>query len=414
MNKKNTVQIGDDFELTSYELIKKAIEEDQLGISPKHSRVFRKKGYFSQVRNKEIIFDLSIEIWPPNAERFSILYIIECKNYSTKKIPVDDIEEFLYKLTQIANLGFYIKGVFISNGSFQEGALELGKNAHLMMIEVNTENDYTIKLHKTERRDEKEIDEITENIKEIEAFIFDVFNLRRVEGLKRLSKKEIAQRVNEILSEIDFEPSRLEKRSLIQDLIKHFKTKYKLKFDFENTLTSIQGKQLFGYFDIKKHKISIDKFLLGTDRFSFMLAHELGHFVLHSNLKINQQIYDNFEDSEYDFITDKYILNNYKNWIEWQANQFASSLIMPSQSFISCLSSYQYSIGISKYGHIYLDDQPINKQDFARIIEFMSKFYETTKTSVIYRLEELNLITYSKSRNNFQNDLRQIFWDTSS
>ena len=177
----NTVQIGDEFELKSYELIKKAVEDDQLGISPKNSRVFRKKGYFSRKGNRNILFDLSIEVWPPNAERYSILCIIECKSYSSKKVPVDDIEEFLFKLIQIADQGFFVKGIFITNSSFQQGALELGKNTGLMMIEINTDNKLDIKFHKTERKEASVQDEVSE---ELETFIHGIFNLNVVEGLK--------------------------------------------------------------------------------------------------------------------------------------------------------------------------------------------------------------------------------------
>ena len=404
----NTVEIGDNFELRAYELIKKAINDDELGISPKYSRVFQKKGYTSHLRDKEIIFDLSIEIWPPNSERFSILYLIECKNYSSKNVPVDDVEEFLYKLTQIANLGFFVKGAIVSNGSFQQGAIEIAKRTGLMLVEVGSENTFSIKLHKTQISTENSILENSEIDKDLETFIYNVFNLSQVQGLRKLSKDFISNTANSILNEIDITILEYAKQIPLNRIVEYFKEKFSLKFDFENSLGILNNKKLLGRFDVKNNCIEIDKALIDTERFSFLLAHEIGHFIMHRNLMINQHVYDNFQDSEYDFLADKYLLNNYKNWIEWQANYFASALILPNKSLTHQLIEIQKHLGISKYGHIYLDDQPINRQDFAEITKYLSTFFNTTKTSIIYRLEGLGLLTYTKPKNEFQYELRNI------
>ncbi|MEJ7684439.1 MAG: hypothetical protein WKG06_42655 [Segetibacter sp.] len=61
--------------------------------SKKTSKVFKKKAYYSSKREKDIIFDVTIETTLPNADKYSILTIIECKNLN-KKVTVDDIEEF--------------------------------------------------------------------------------------------------------------------------------------------------------------------------------------------------------------------------------------------------------------------------------------------------------------------------------
>ena len=179
----------------------------------------------------------------------------------------------------------------------------------------------------------------------------------------------------------------------INTLIEYFTKKHSIVFNFKDSLFSGIGKRMLGYYDVKNNEIFVDTFLYKTERFAFVLAHELGHYVLHNILKINQKAYDDFEDSEYDFSTNRYLLNNYKNWIEWQANQFASCLIMPEFSFITRLSWFQKSIGVSKHGCIYLDNQPINQQDFVKIKEYLSEFFNTTQVSITYRLEDLNLIT---------------------
>lgn len=401
----NTVLKGDKFEQNSYSLIKNAIEKDEFGISPKHSKVFLKKGYFSPLRNGDIIFDLSIEIWLPNAEKYSILYLIECKDYTNKKIPVDDVEEFITKINGVAGLGHCVKGVFISNNSFQSGAIEIAKRTGLMLIEVTSENELAIKLHRAERINT----ETDESDKEIESFLFSVFDLNKVSGLKKLSRKAIEEIANNLHDEID-------KRTLQQTLgiqfektTNFFKEKYKLNFEFEKSIYLNSTKNILGYFDIANNTICVDCSIVNTDRFAFLFAHEIGHFVLHRELKLNQQVYDKFQDSEYDFMSNKYLLNNYKNWIEWQANEFASAFVMPNNSFYTRLFAIQKHLGISRAGHIYLDDQPINRQDFGKITTYLVEHFKTTYTSVIYKLESLELITHNRKKDDFQSELRNYY-----
>lgn len=408
----NTIELGDSFENRSYELIERAILDDKLGISPKHAKLFKKKRYPSILRENGIIVDLSIEIWPPDAIRYSILYIIECKNYSTKNVPVDDIEEFLSKLQQISGMGFFVKGVFITNSSFQSGTLEVGKKAGLMMIEVKDDAHLSIVLHKGERSSVEFEDQIFTAIKEMESFLYATFDLTRVQGLKRLSKKEISIITEEILNEIDPGIMTRANKLSIEHLLEKLRTDHGLNFEFEASLKPVGGKAVFGLFDIRTNTISIDKDIVDTDRFLFLLAHEIGHFFLHRELKINQDVYDRFQDSEYDFLTNKYLLNNHRNWIEWQANHFASSLIMPKRPFIARLMYCQEQLGISKKGQIFLDEQPVNKQDFIAITDYLLEFYNTTRTSIIYRLEDLELITYARSQNNFRNELRDVAFNS--
>ena len=78
--KLNTVEIGDKFESKSLDIIKKLIEEEQLGHMTEYIRIFQKKEYYSTLRKKNIKFDLTIEVWPPGANRYVLLYIIECKS----------------------------------------------------------------------------------------------------------------------------------------------------------------------------------------------------------------------------------------------------------------------------------------------------------------------------------------------
>lgn len=66
------------------------------------------------------MLDISIETYLNDSQNYTLLTIIECKNYD-EKVPVDDVEEFDSKLRQIAEHN--IKGIMISPSSFQSGRL---------------------------------------------------------------------------------------------------------------------------------------------------------------------------------------------------------------------------------------------------------------------------------------------------
>lgn len=399
----NTVKIGDKFEDKSYHLIEKAIENDELGISKSSAKVFRKKGYFSAKREKEIIFDLSIEIWPKNAKRYSFLFLIECKSSNSKKVPVDDVEEFWGKIDQVA--GKNVKGVMISDNSFQSGGLTFAKNTGMMLIEVDNEDNHSIILHRTEKEEteskEKTIDDI------FFSFLNKTLGLKKVQGLKKLSANDIENLATPILDKYNKLHSAIE----IDSFIEFLKTEYELSFDFTKNLETVNGKQIAGYFDIENKAILIDASIGRSEKFPFVLGHELGHFFLHSELKINQERYNDFEDSHYDFFSDKHILVNDRNWIEWQANKFAIALFLPKVLFIPHLIAFRTSIGISRPYHIHLDSQSINQQDYYKTVEYLSNYFGISKTTVKFRIEEFELITYEKPKEEFRDVIRRAFYE---
>ncbi len=396
----NTVKIGDKFEDKSYSLIHKAIENGELGIQGSRARVFQKKGYYSKDREKEIIFDLSIEVWPENAERYILLFLIECKSSNSKAVPVDDVEEFYTKITQVA--GVNVKGVMISDNSFQSGGLTFAKNKGMMLIEVNDHDNHSIILHRTEK-DEAKNDELDLD-KLFAKFIKKTLGLKRVKGLKRLSTKDIELITHTILEKFNGGKSSIN----IPNFITFLKSNYDLEFDFNSELQTVNGKNIQGYFDAKDKKILIDKSISENEKFPFVFGHEVGHFFLHSMLKINQDQYNDFADPEYNFHTDKYTLKNHKNWIEWQANAFSVSLFLPRHSFMTHLIAFRKSIGISRPEHIYLDNQSINRQDFYRTVDYLSKYFSASKAMVINRMESLELITYGFKKSDIRSIIREI------
>ena len=128
-----TVSKGNAFEDRVFQAIKGELDGDRLGLSPKLAKQFKKKGYYSRDRDNEIIVDVSIEVWIPDADQWSLLWVCECKDYSGS-IPVDDVEEFKSKLDQIA--GANKKGVMAVTGALQNGALKYARSNGIGVIRL--------------------------------------------------------------------------------------------------------------------------------------------------------------------------------------------------------------------------------------------------------------------------------------
>lgn len=391
----NTVEIGDNFEEICTELIVNAINDDKFAFPLKYARIIPKAKYYCKKRESDIIFDIAIEIWPPEAKNYSNLYLIECKAYSTKKVPIGDLEKFQSNINSVAELNG--KAVFITSSSYTDTSIKLAENTGMMLIEVESEQSLNILLHKNNRTKLENKD--TAQSKQFENFILNVFNPIVVEGLRKLSHSQIEELATNVLN--DFKPSVIQnyQRFDLEELIEYVENKYGVKTEYIDTFEKLNTEGILGLYDNQNQTIFLDNAIRNTDRLGFVLAHEIGHVVLHSHLKINNKLYNEFEDSEYDLVTDKHLLTNYKHWIEWQANKFASSLLMPKINLHIHLVVIQRKLGISKYGHIYLDKQPVNIRDFISITDYLKRYFNTSKTTIEYKLQELELITYSNDMN---------------
>jgi len=314
----NTTLKGDLFERRAYEIIQKAVVDQKLGLLPANCRIFQKKAYHSKERDSNIIFDLSIEVWLDDAEQFHLLYLIECKDYSSP-VPINDVEKFVSHIRQVS--GVNAKGVFVTTKPLQKAALNYARSQGVMLIEVSPENKSNIILHNKNRKGSQLIDTAvapwTTQADKI-AEINDTFNTipsgsdwdeiiktflkaqlssdfswgqpgEEVIGLDRLSQQLIEEITANTIN--DFDPSFLcnWKALSMESFIPYFEKRFDVKIITNETIPVYNGKKLNGYCDFENKEIHIDK-SLETGQFPFVCAHEMGHFVLHMKLKMTQQV----------------------------------------------------------------------------------------------------------------------------
>jgi hypothetical protein len=86
----NTTRKGDELESKIFKLIKREIVQGRFFVNPDRCKIFSKKGYYSRDREKDIIFDIAVEVYLPEQHTYSMLVLIECKNYD-HPVPVEDV-----------------------------------------------------------------------------------------------------------------------------------------------------------------------------------------------------------------------------------------------------------------------------------------------------------------------------------
>jgi|GEM_PF-756573 len=422
----NTTLKGNLFEERAYDIIAAAVNEGQLGLISENCKVFRKKAYFSKERDSNIIFDLSIEVWLPNAEQYHLLYLIECKDYTNHSVPVNDLEEFVSHIQQVT--GENAKGVFITTNVLQQGALNYARSRGLMLIEVDAQNKSKIVLHNKNRRESILTDEAVatweqqaERLAEISNIYDDDSGLEinwddairdfiskqlntdihweqpgtKVMGLERLSKNLIEEMTTNIIKDFDASILSEFKGFPMDEFLIYLKDKYGLTVITDQEIPVIKGKKLNGYCDLENKRIFIDVSLRDTGQYVFVCAHEIAHFFLHMNVHIPQTLYNNLNDSAYDPAIGKYALLNEKHWLEWQANQFAAALIMPLRCVLGKLIIWQKKAGISRLGRVWLDHQPCNVRDFKVMITILAYEFLVSRPILEYRMADLQIITYA-------------------
>jgi Zn-dependent peptidase ImmA (M78 family) len=160
---------------------------------------------------------------------------------------------------------------------------------------------------------------------------------------------------------------------------------FKIELEFEE-----MDKSILGVSEIDKNKIWINETLLGKEneyQMRFTMAHELGHFVLHSKY-VNYLKQQTFFQKE---ICDFYQRNHSR--LERQANIFAANILMPPHLFI------EKFIGITDIRTPYSLEEERKlkrKYDFGHtkseiIIDEMSNIFEVSHAATKIQLEQLKI-----------------------
>ena len=421
----SSLKKGTDFEKRVFEAIKEALSRDCFIVGGNRIEVHHQKGYYSILRKSNIIIDISVEKFIPEFDEPSLVVFVECKNYK-KKVTVDDVEEFATKLRQIS--GFNAKGIMITTVGFQKGAFEYGKSTNIALALLNEDNAIkylTPRIQEAPSLPDKPVDDaenspiFQDEVCDSAPFIalynslhyFDIFSLLKdlevvdnasfspsnVQSIPYLSNAEILSKADELLDKA----SAYSKNAIdLSKIIRHLESSAGITFNEDLNLGSTRGLSILGSYNHLSNSLNlnVDENL---QRKRFTLAHELGHYMLHSSY---------FHVSNEDVDPELALVSPQKHSrLEYQANVFASYLLLPPSTFLD----YVNQLLIKYYGRsisqIFVDNQSVNWKLFNGVLAEAAIHFDVSPAVVEYRLKDENILVdkrIRKARNIFNNVLK--------
>ncbi|MCU7494780.1 MAG: ImmA/IrrE family metallo-endopeptidase [Ignavibacteria bacterium] len=426
----DTTKIGDNFEQRVYTLFSEELKQRRLLFLPENCKIFRKKGYFSKDREKNIIVDISIEVSLSGRDNYSMLMIIECKSYN-HPVPVDDVEEFYAKIQQIS--GANVKGIVVSSNSFQDGAFKYSKSKGIGLIRILDDSNFKWILTRastglvTWEEIEKSRSTIyygmtTEEYTNEYIDFFSFYN-SKVTNSAGYFIELITQDFIASLSSVNTENLIVKQKgpavfvpyvsrdiidSLCGDIIKGLKcngleipieqlcanlvasNEILIKFQ-DNLGVDALGFEILGKISFNPVTIYISGSINNLFRRKFTLVHELGHYFLKHSQYMTSEYYseDDFENNPHKQMS----IQDIKR-LEWQANSFASSLLLPKDRFLHEFHKLakQYDLKNRGHGLFYVDNQGCNLDNFFKITNKLKENFGVSRKVTEIRLKELGVL----------------------
>jgi len=216
-------------------------------------------------------------------------------------------------------------------------------------------------------------------------------------GVPEYSAQDLENKAEEVLSFFDEAKLAAPAPTPFEQIADTLNKDYNIEINFDADLGSVTSgnEKVLGKFVFDPRAILIDRSLQqDIGPFNFTFAHEIGHLVLHRKLKLKADFDpDEISDTKHDLITSKKILTTPHDWIEWQANKFASSLLMPRPTVRKAVIEKQKEIEIkSNIGLIYLENKPYSMADYLTIVEHLRLVYQASKTAIECRLLDLGIL----------------------
>jgi hypothetical protein len=124
---------GDEFADRVFKNVQMIASQGGISTSSSNCRVYREMAYYSQQREDNIRIDVSVEIWPPAGDRWSLLIAFECKDHN-HRVDVNEIERFARQLSQIAPHS--CKGIMVAVGNYTKTAINFARNNGIALVRL--------------------------------------------------------------------------------------------------------------------------------------------------------------------------------------------------------------------------------------------------------------------------------------
>lgn len=401
----NTVAKGDSLENQVFRTLKDLLERDQLAFPGSRSLIFQKRAYYSDSRKGNIIFDIAIEVYRPGAAQYSLLVLIEVKNYE-KKVPVDDVEEFDSKIRQVGEHN--TKGIIISRSGFQDGAVNVALSKKIGLGRIGSDQvidwlaerkdtaDWVRQLSFVKGQLTAPVLERTGffGVDEYDCFLSMGAWLEQMGVISRfelpesllhipyLTAGEIDERIDSLSLQHCYKGEQLDMDLLCETISGY----YDVAFDFTRSL----GTGVLGKIEFDPLVICVEAGLRADlHRWRFTLAHEIAHLILHHPLLV--PYYDGRQETTTLFGVTSPLTGEMTQRLERQANMMAGQMLLPIGRFGEFILRYFKVNGIHR-GYMYVDQQSCNRLALLALLTEIEKRFCVSKEVARIRLRELKLL----------------------
>jgi Zn-dependent peptidase ImmA (M78 family) len=425
----NTTAIGNAFEEKIFDWFQAEIDANRFIAQRDYCRIFPKKGYYSKDRSRNIIFDIAIEIWMPGATTYSFLVLIECKK-TRRPISADDVEEFFAKIQQVSAAA--VKGIIATTSAFQDAALNFSESKRIGILRFYSDVDYKWELRRSSVAPAIECGKWDDVYRGIVSHL----NRRRqyawyclfcgtytnsiceffralakdanidvraiapyeptpsaiIQDVQYLPSDQIESTCNTILKTIGYTERKVSLHSICdwqREAVGLTVLRLPRLDDQQNS--SILGRLRFEPLEITVYSTGNE----GRERFT--LAHELGHhFLGHSRYMLGEYCDTSDVELRQPTIPGRDAQDIMR--MEWQANHFASCLLLPEKPLREHATALvdAFDIHDRGFGRLFLDDQRCNRENFLTVTDVLMKVFGVSRTALTLRLQSLGILTDSR------------------
>lgn len=376
---------------------------------PNLCKIFKKRKYYCKEREADVEFDVVIELYRQDSSCMHLAVVFECKNH-VSDIAEIHVNDFSNKLGRVFKHG--AKGVIVVSSRLQSGAANVAKNGKIGIVKYDENGIDVIADRKGGFRAEKEFvrTQIFKDENPVKSLKFSAyhdgsffgsidqllmsfdpgnFGIEDYAGDKirasvpYTSDKKIQQSAQIILDKIDYKTEKVDLAAICSVC----------SIDLELNDQEVRdgkGQMILGSanFDRKSIRINLHD---NPQRERFTLAHEIGHICLQ---------HDRYLRSETIVERDLLITNEIGNKndferLEFQANAFASHLLLPEEMFKRKVVEYRKILGIRNrgFGYIYVDDQLCNYRPYNTLLIYLSSYFDVSKQAVEIKFKKLKILT---------------------
>lgn len=388
----NTTSKGNDLEDRVFRFVKQYEQNGTLG---KNVRVYQKHKYYSLDTESYKSVDVSIEIRENSEDKDPIfLTIIECKNLG-RKVDISDIEEFNSKLEGIRKRA--IRGVFVTTVGYSAPSLKYARNKQISLIRLNPEvssgYEYVLKREINDpTRYYTYSDELLTNEQINERIV--VFHDNKFTSLWEVLVDSYVVSGDGPIYNVPYIPT-----SRLDEICDSLRADIPIDKELTNKVASSIGLSIsyslmptthLGHLHLNTGQIELNDILKDEPRrLNFTLAHEIGHWILHRDI-IKEQIDSIGENAE----SLEYLGEADNKRMEYQANLFASILLMPEQSFARSVATLFNKYSINR-GRLYVDKQKCNIANYRNITSELANIFYVSKKAAASRMKSIGALEVS-------------------